>query len=155
MKLRLSLYSRWSSLVWPHPDTMGMGFCLLDFLVFFSGPSTWVAVGCGVFRLTLTIRRNRRAPGLWLYCRFFSRMCLAITCACESPPLWALFVSPQWASQVTLVVKNPPSHAGDARGSSSIPKSGRSLGEGNGNPLQYSCLENSTCRAGWLAIVHD
>ena len=87
--LRLSLYSRWSSLVWPHPDTMGMGFCLLDFLVFFSGPSTWVAVGCGVFRLTLTIRRNRRAPGLWLYHRFFSRMssdnvCLWVTIFVDS-----------------------------------------------------------------------
>ena len=81
--------------------------------------------------------------------------CLAITCACESPSLWILFVSPHWAFQVTLMVKNPPSHAGDARGSSSIPKSRRSLGEGSGNPLQYSCLENSTCRAGWLAIVHD
>ena len=37
------------------------------------------------------------------------------------------------------VVKNPPGNAGDA---GSIPGSGRSPGEGNGNPLQYSCLEN-------------
>ena len=118
-----------------HPNTMGMGCCLLDLLVVFSGPSTWVAVGCGVFRLTLTIRRNRRAPGLWLYCRFFIRICLAITCACESQSLWILFVSPHWASQVAPMVKNPPSHAGDARDSSSVPKSGRYLGEGNGNPL--------------------
>ena len=41
-----------------------------------------------------------------------------------------------WASQVALVIKNPPAFAGDA---SSIPGSGRSLGEGTGNPLQYSC----------------
>ena len=38
------------------------------------------------------------------------------------------------------VVKNPPANAGDA---GSIPGSGRSPGGGNGNPLQYSCLENS------------
>ena len=37
------------------------------------------------------------------------------------------------------MVKNPPASAGDA---GSIPGSGRSPGEGHGNPLQYSCLEN-------------
>ena len=36
----------------------------------------------------------------------------------------------------------------------SIPGSGRSPGEGNGNPLQYSCLENSMNRGAWQAIVH-
>ena len=36
----------------------------------------------------------------------------------------------------------------------SIPGSGRFLGEGNGNPLQYSCLENSMDRGAWWAIVH-
>ena len=46
-----------------------------------------------------------------------------------------------WASQVGSVVKNP-ANAGDARDTSSIPESGRSSGVGNGNPLQYSCLEN-------------
>jgi len=40
------------------------------------------------------------------------------------------------------VVKNSPANAGDARDMGSIPGSGRSLGGGNGNPLQYSCLEN-------------
>ena len=46
------------------------------------------------------------------------------------------------ASQVMLVVKNPPASEGDVRNVGSIPGSGRSSGEGNGNPLQYSCLEN-------------
>ena len=41
-----------------------------------------------------------------------------------------------------LVVKNPPANAGDTRDAESIPESGRASGEGNGNPLQYSCLEN-------------
>ena len=40
------------------------------------------------------------------------------------------------------VVKNPPANAGDARDAGSIPGSERSPGVGNGNPLQYSCLEN-------------
>ena len=43
------------------------------------------------------------------------------------------------AARVVLVVKNRPANAGD---SGSVPGSGRSPGEGNGNPLQYSCLEN-------------
>ena len=47
------------------------------------------------------------------------------------------------ASQVALVVKNPPANAGDMRDSGLIPGSGRSPGEGNGYPLQYSGLENS------------
>ena len=47
------------------------------------------------------------------------------------------------ASQVALVVKNPPANAGDARDVRLIPGSGRSLGGGHGNPLQYSCPENS------------
>ena len=46
------------------------------------------------------------------------------------------------ASQVALVVKNPPANEGDIRNVDSIPKSGRSPGGGCGNPLQYSCLEN-------------
>jgi len=46
------------------------------------------------------------------------------------------------ASQVALVVKNLPANAGDVGDPGSIPGSGRSPGEGNGNQLQYSCLEN-------------
>ena len=44
------------------------------------------------------------------------------------------------------VVKNPPANAGDAENIGSIPGSRRSPGEGNGNPLQYSCLENPVDR---------
>ena len=53
-----------------------------------------------------------------------------------------------------LVVKSPPANAGDARNVVSIPDGGRSPGEGNGNPLQYSCLENPMDRGDWWAIVH-
>ena len=44
-------------------------------------------------------------------------------------------------SQVMRLVKNPPANAGDGRDKGSIPGSGRAPGGGNGNPLQYSCLE--------------
>ena len=53
------------------------------------------------------------------------------------------------ASQVGLVLKNPLANAGDDRDASSIPRSGISPGGGNGNPLQYSCLENSIGRRAW------
>ena len=43
-------------------------------------------------------------------------------------------------------IRNPPAHVEDARDMSSIPGWGRSLGGGNGNPLQYSCLHNSMDR---------
>ena len=46
------------------------------------------------------------------------------------------------ACQVALVVKNPPANSGNIRDVDSVPGSGRSPGEGHGNPLQYSCLEN-------------
>ena len=51
------------------------------------------------------------------------------------------------------VVKNPPANAGGTRDVSLIAGLGRSPGVGNGNPLQYSCLENSMDRGSWLAIV--
>ena len=57
-------------------------------------------------------------------------------------------------SQVALVVKNPPDNAGDLRDTDLIPGLGRSPGEGNGNPLQYSCLENHMDRGAWWATVH-
>ena len=58
------------------------------------------------------------------------------------------------APQVVLVAKNPPANAGDAGDVGSIPGSGRSPGGGHGNPLQYSCLENSKDRGAWWAPVH-
>ena len=51
------------------------------------------------------------------------------------------------ATQVVLVVKNLPANAGDAKDMGSIPGLGRSPGEGNGNPLQYSCLGNPMNRS--------
>ena len=55
------------------------------------------------------------------------------------------------------MVKNLPANAGNSRDVGdvvSIPGLGRSLGGGNGNPLQYSCLENPMDRGAWQATVH-
>jgi len=54
------------------------------------------------------------------------------------------------------VVKNPPANAGDKRDRDVglIPGSGRSSGGGNGNPLQYPCLENPMDKETWWATLH-
>ena len=57
-------------------------------------------------------------------------------------------------SQVALVVKNLPANAGDLRDAGLIHGLGRSPGEGNGNPLQYSCLGNTMDREAWWALVY-
>ena len=55
---------------------------------------------------------------------------------------------------MALAVKNQPAHAGDVRDVGLIAQSGRSPEEGNGNPLQDSCLENPMDREAWQAMVH-
>ena len=56
-----------------------------------------------------------------------------------------------WGFSDGSVVKDPPANARDT---SLIPKLGRSPGVGNGNPLQYSCLENSIDIGAWRPTVH-
>jgi len=51
------------------------------------------------------------------------------------------------------VVKNLPANAGEIRDTGSIPGPGRSPGEGHGNPLQYSCLENPMDTGAWQATI--
>ena len=58
----------------------------------------------------------------------------------------------QWFKKEKKKKKNLPASARDA---GLIPGLGRSLAEGNGNPLQYSCLGNSMGRGAWWAIVHE
>ena len=59
------------------------------------------------------------------------------------------------ASLVAQLVKNLPASAGDKRDEGSIPGLGRSPGEGNGNQLQYPCLENPMDRGAWWAAIHE
>ena len=58
------------------------------------------------------------------------------------------------AFPVAQMVKNLPANAGKAKDKGSIPGSGRSSGEGNGNLLQCSCLENSIDRGAWRVTIH-
>ena len=72
-----------------------------------------------------------------------------------------IIVNSLWRKEITLdnvigdsVIKNPPTNAGDAEDTGSILGLGRFPAGGNGNPLQYSCLENSMDRGAWWATVH-
>ena len=62
--------------------------------------------------------------------------------SCKLDSTICILSSLLWASQVGLVIKNPPASARDIRDTGSIPALGRSPGGEHGNPLQYSCLEN-------------
>ena len=87
-------------------------------------------------------------------CRWTFRLlpCLGYCkqCCNEHWATWMLSNS----SQAVLVVKNLPANAGDIRDMGSIPGFGISPGEGHGNPLQYSCLENPMDRGAWWVTVH-
>ena len=80
-------------------------------------------------------KENRRSP---FHASGYFRVCV-----------WCLGIF-----QAALVIKNRPAKAGYVRDVGSIPGSGRSPGEGNGNPLQYSCLENPRDRGAWQGTVH-
>ena len=77
---------------------------------------------------------------------------------CVCTVLWpaTLFLGtyPEGGLTGGAVVENQPANAGDARHMGLIPGFGRSPGEGNGNPLLYSCLGNSKDRGAWRATVH-
>ena len=67
-------------------------------------------------------------------------------------PLLSIYYCPR--STGGTVIKNLPASVGDAGVAGSIPGPGRFPGVGNGNPSQYSCLENSMDRKAWWATVH-
>ena len=98
--------------------------------------------------LNLSIRLSRSPRKVEL--RAESRMCETVK---STPPTGQLSQKLR-INQAVLVVKNPPASAGDVRGAGLIPGSGRSPGGENGNPLQYSCLENPMDRGAWRATVH-
>ena len=77
-------------------------------------------------------------------CHFCQTHQLLFSC-----PVWG-----DWASQVVLVVKDPPANAGDERETGLIPGLKRSPEVANGNPLQNSCLDNSMDRGAWQATVY-
>ena len=77
-------------------------------------------------------------------------VCVCV-CLCMSVCVCVCVCVCVWGFPGGSVVKHPPANAGDM---SSIPKFRRSPEEGNGNPLHYSCLENSVGRGSWRATVH-
>ena len=86
-------------------------------------------------------------PSQWTKYRKVSETCILHF----SRNVWSAFFEVDktiWASLVAQLVKNPPAMLG------SIPGSGRFSGEGHGNPLQYSFLENPMHRVAWRVIVH-
>ena len=71
--------------------------------------------------------------------------------------LWYLYTMEHYSAMGFpggKVAKNLPANAGDARDTVSIPRLGRFPGVGNGNPLLYSCLENSMGKGSWWATAH-
>ena len=95
--------------------------------------------------------------------RCISGLCLRprkMTLWFSAPGFWwaqisiCVCMNVKWASQGARVVKNPSAKAGDIREVGSMLGWGRSPGEGNGNPLQYSCLENPMERGACWATVH-
>ena len=64
-----------------------------------------------------------------------------------------MVIPERWGFPVASVIKYLPANAGDARDLGLIPQLGRSPEEGNGNPLQYSCLGNLMDREAWCATV--
>ena len=77
----------------------------------------------------------------WYY-RMITTVSLVTICHCTYILQCYLLYSVQCTSQVVLVVKNLPTNSGGVTDTGFIPGSGRYPGEGIGNPLQYSCLEN-------------
>ena len=114
-----------------------------------------------VWMSNITWRLSKRPSIFWLLDGWaslnFPSSALGLkSMGCESVQCcWCLrrLVSGSQASQLA-VVKNPLANAGDAGDEGLIPGLGRSPGGGNGNPLQYSCLENPMDRGAWQATVH-
>ena len=116
----------------------------------------------GFYGLKSSISFDFKWPFLWLWhsCSWTSVLCSFITVNYTARNLVLILshildvVSPLKGFPGGTVVKNPSANAGDSRDVGLIPGSGRSPGVGNGNPLQYSCLENSMDRRCWWATVH-
>ena len=93
-------------------------------------------------------------------CFCFGRKIINYGVVAYSEPWFWWGVISRWvtlgtASQVTQWVKNLPAGAGDTRDVGSVPGSGRSPGGGDGNPFEYSCLENPINKGAWGATVHS
>ena len=102
-------------------------------------------LGNSVYQLTLDLVVGHKIPVTHTHI-FLSHINGALLQVLRDPAFFWLPAPPFWvsrqASQVVLVVMNPPAKAGDIKDTGLIPGLGRSPGGGKGNPLQCSCLEN-------------
>ena len=110
--------------------------------------SPWLLAPSSIFRLS-NIRPSPSPTAIALVVHLFASL-FHYMCVCVCVHVYTYI----WASQVALAVKNLPANAGDVRDEGLIPGSGRSLGGGHGNPLQYSSLENPMDKGAWLATIH-
>ena len=96
------------------------------------------------------LEKCERCPlgGAWMFILICSNLAL---CVCTHWDLSKFQPMPFGGFAGSSEIKNPPTNAGDT---GLIPGSGRSPGEGNGNPLQYSCLGNPMDKEAWQATVH-
>ena len=86
---------------------------------------------------------------VWVYASMYMYVCIYIYIYIYICLLYSfIYIT---ISQEVLVVKNTPAKAGDVKDMDSIPESERSSGEGHGNPLQHSCLDNPMDRGAWWA----
>ena len=141
-----------SNSLWRHELLPARLHCPWDF------PSKNTGVSCHFFlqEIFLTQESNPRllhwCNGRWILShwaiRGFPWCSLCFRKAIYT--IWALYSR---AATVAQLGKSPPANAGEARNKGSIPGSGRSSGEGNSNPLQYSCLENPMNRGAWRDTV--
>ena len=92
-------------------------------------------------------------PSLFAPVSVYNVLCVCV-CVYASLPSIFFFNNLIWASQVALVVMNMPATAGDTGDTSSILGLGRSPGEGNSNPLQYSCLGTIMDKGTQWVTVH-
>ena len=126
-----------------------------NYVIFFLSPTTR---GCSLSTSSVPVHASspalnlRRQLRFLFFCQYLSPSYILynlLTFVYICLPLECYLGFPGGA-----VVKNLPASAGDSRDASSIPGSGSSPGVGNGNPLQYPCLENSMDRGAWGATVH-
>ena len=112
-------------------------------LLYSTGSSAWCSVMTQGGRMRWVGRRLKR-EGIYVY-----------VCICVYIYIYTYLYSIQLILfPLVSQVKNLPANTGDAGDEGSIPGSGKSPGGGNGNPLQYSCLENLMVRGTWWATVH-
>ena len=125
------------------------GFALSE--VSRAGPSLWIRRSLAF--LSVWLQHSTPASALPWWSSHYVSLCPNFPFRIRTSVIELRPTLIQWASQVVLVVKNPDASVGDVRHASSIPGSGRCPGVGNGNPLQYSCLENPTDRGNCQATV--